>query len=76
MINLKFEDKTIEVPTGFTCDKCKTYYAVEDSVEWQEKLSVMLQGGWGCVYGDGTNVSFDICQHCFADVFGEFARYD
>lgn len=56
------------------CDKCKKTYEKDNWVECQEFLSVNMVGGWGCVYGDGTSLSFDICQHCLYEMVKDFAR--
>lgn len=48
-----------------TCDKCgKTYDDVEDILEVQEFLKIDFVGGFGSVFGDGTRVMANICQHC------------
>lgn len=58
------------------CDRCKKHITVDDVVEWQECISWSTTGGFGSVWGDGTQVSVDLCQQCTYDLFSEFAtRY-
>ena len=32
-----------------------------------------MVGGYGCVYGDGVSLKFDLCQNCFYEMVKDFA---
>ena len=63
----------IEQETGCVCDKCgRDIHTIDMSFEFQEKVSIEFTGGYGSVFGDGAEVSLDLCQHCFRDLCGEY----
>lgn len=55
-----------------TCDRCKKTVTPDNIIEWQEFMSWRNTGGFGSVWGDGTQVSVDLCQQCTYDLFSEF----
>lgn len=55
------------------CNRCKKRATPEDVIEWQEFMSWSNTGGYGSVWGDGSQVSVDLCQQCAYDLFSEFA---
>lgn len=47
------------------CDICgKSYSADAEPFEFQEFHQIRFEGGFGSVFGDGTRVECDVCQHC------------
>lgn len=49
----------------------------EDSnygMEAQEVFSFSDVGGYSSVFGDGVEISIDICQHCFKKLLGDFVE--
>ena len=73
MIRYKQIQKIIEEPDAVICDVCKREYAADD-LETQEFHHVKFIGGYASVFGDGTQVECDICQHCLKKLIGEHCR--
>lgn len=55
------------------CDVCKREFAPDD-LEAEEFHHVQFTGGYESVFGDGTRVECDICQHCLKTLIGEHCR--
>ena len=59
------------------CDRChKEYTVVDDNkdcrLELQEFHIIHFTGGYSSVFGDGTIVHCDICQHCLYELIKDF----
>lgn len=62
----KYIDKVI-------CDVCKKEYSFTDDVmEAQEFQHIFVNGGFGSVFGDGSQLKADICQYCFKEIMGKY----
>ena len=73
MITYRTVQTKTEEPASVTCDVCcKTFDYDKDWEETQEFLHIRFAGGYGSVFGDGTEVKSDICQHCLKNKLGEF----
>lgn len=73
MIEYKTVSKLHQESYFITCDKCKTKYnCKDDEMEIQEFLFIREVGGYNSVFGDGSEISFDICQNCFFDIVKEW----
>lgn len=62
---------------SITCDKCRKVYSVEDDekdcrLEIQEFHRIHFTGGYSSVFGDGTRVDCDLCQHCLHEMIRGF----
>jgi len=66
------KQEIINQVVGFKCDKCNTSFTSEDFVEMQECVSINIMGGWGSVFGDGSDLSATFCQNCAKELFGEY----
>jgi len=64
------------VPVELTCDRCGRIVPVSDAMEWQESLQLRFTGGYGSVFGDGTKVAVDLCQHCVKELLGAYCRVE
>jgi hypothetical protein len=73
MIRYKSETKTVEEITSFKCDKCGKEYDAKD-FEMQEFHHIKFTGGYASVFGDGTEVECDICQHCLHQMIADICR--
>lgn len=52
------------------CDVCGQEYEVgKDNFELAECQQIDFIGGTGSVFGEGTRVTIDICQHCMYTKF-------
>ena len=59
------------------CDKCHKKFDVEnkdDIYEIQEFLHFRNTGGYDSIFGDGTEIEIDLCQHCTKEVLGQYIR--
>jgi hypothetical protein len=75
MIKTKLVPRTIEEVEYIQCDVCKTSYSVDDcSYEQNEFINIDYIGGYGSVFGDGTRITLDICQHCFKVFLGDYIQ--
>jgi len=68
-----------KITKSITCDKCGRKYAADDLVskemlEAQEFCYIRFTGGYGSIFGDGTEVECDICQHCLKEMIGDICR--
>lgn len=70
---LHYQPVTVHEAFSFTCDRCSRRLASTD-MEWHEKLSLSLVGGYTSVSGDGGQISIDLCQQCLKDVLGPWLR--
>ena len=60
-------------PKRIKCDICKKeVFAEEDIVEYQEFSKIDFVGGYGSVFGDGTRIECNICQHCLKEKLGDY----
>lgn len=68
--------KTITVTeTYVTCDRCgREMHPNNQDCAHQERLAVRFRAGSGSVFGDGSLIEADICQHCVRHVLGEWLR--
>ena len=60
----------IDEVIAVTCDVCKRRY--EEPTEIQGFIHVKKTGSDGSIFGDGTLIECDLCQHCLKDHLGEF----
>ena len=65
-------EETIEI----ICDKCQKKYDIDDIFEIQEFYHIKFTGGYASVFGDGSVVECDICQHCLLEIIKDFCRID
>ena len=73
MITCKKVTKTIEEVVSVKCDKCGKAYHAND-METGQFHHVRFRGGYASIFGDGTEVECDICQHCLHEMIGDFCR--
>lgn len=68
--------KTITVTETYaTCDRCsREMHPNNHDCEHQERLAVRFRAGYGSVFGDGSLVELDLCQHCTQEVLGQWMR--
>ena len=78
---IKKETKIVEKEessvTAYQCDRCKTWFDIkEDWDEAQEFHHINFTGGYGSVFGDGSNVKCDICQYCLKKMIKDYINKD
>lgn len=77
MIKGKLETRQIHVTEEIICDVCQKSFLTEDINdigEIAEVRSIRFTGGYNSVFGDGTEISCDICQHCFKRLVGPYCK--
>jgi hypothetical protein len=67
----KVKKSTLELES-IICDKCNKEYDSDNTPEIQEFLHIDFTGGYGSVFGDGTSIEYDICQHCLLEIINGF----
>ena len=63
----------LEVDYGFTCDACKK--EIDMQMDYQEMLSYRNRGGFTSIFGDGMEMSLDLCQECIKEHLGKFIQF-
>ena len=74
MILYKTEMVKRRVFDKLICDRCKQ--EVIGDMELQETHSIRFTGGYSSVFGDGSDVSCDLCQQCIKKLIGDFCIYN
>ena len=75
MINYKEVPSTEHEIVSIQCDMCEKVYDAGD-LEIQEFHHIRFCGGYGSVFGDGNEITCDICQHCLYKMIGGVCRYN
>ena len=58
-----------------TCDRCQRRMTPDDpDLGFQEKLSIAYRSGFGSIFGDGCDISIDLCQQCVKETIGTWLR--
>jgi len=77
MINYRKETVEREIPDTITCDVCHITYEYDSEdymTEIHEFNTIRFMGGYGSVFGDGTEFECHICQHCLKKLLGDKLR--
>lgn len=74
MITTKKVQVEKSVLDKFICDRCKGTIKSDETTELWETLCIEKTGGYDSVFGDGTTIRCDLCQHCLKDLIGGFCR--
>jgi uncharacterized protein YlaI len=61
---------------AYFCDCCNKRLPVEDWIEMQEMLHWRMRGGYGSAFGDGAEISLDLCQECTKKLLGDYIQVD
>ena len=72
MINTKCEMISTDIIESIVCDVCKKKY--DDEWEIQEFIYIQHCGGYNSIFGDGSDIEIEVCQHCFKKMFEENYR--
>jgi antitoxin CcdA len=73
----KYQKETVEklIPVSIVCDVCKKEYDCKaDVMEAQEFQCIKIEGGFSSVFGDGSRLIADICQHCTKKLIGPYLK--
>ena len=69
---IEFRQETKDVPTKKICDKCGMIASEDDYYEFDAFHHLYFTSGYCSVFGDGTHVECDICQHCLHEMIKDF----
>ena len=64
----------VERIAAIVCNKCGKRIVHEDHIEWQESFIYCFTGGYGSVFGDGADLSVELCQGCMKELLGPYIR--
>ena len=68
MIETRRKKVSQDIPIAWVCDACgKREESQEEAQEW---LSWRHRGGYASVFGDGEELSLDLCQACTQTLLG------
>jgi hypothetical protein len=70
---LEYREKAVLEVAACTCDRCGLRMSPEDD-EWNERVSLAWRCGFDSVFGDCSELSLDLCQHCMKATLGEWIR--
>jgi hypothetical protein len=73
-VETKIIQRDETVVDAYTCDDCKTRFPVESWMDTQEMLRWRTTGGYGSIFGDGAEISLDLCQACVQKRLGDILR--
>lgn len=69
----KLKWKQIQAISAYVCDRCGREADLDD-MEAMEFISIESVGGYQSIFGDGSQVSLDICQYCLKETLGEWLK--
>lgn len=62
-------------PDTIVCDRCSRELRMNaPDFEHQEHLAIRFRAGSDSVFGDGSLVEADLCQHCVKEALGPWLR--
>ena len=76
-VTKKVKKKVVEHEVvAHRCDCCKKEWTPADWINSQEMLRWRGTGGYGSVFGDGAQLSLDLCQDCAKKLLGDYIQVD
>lgn len=72
MRTFKYVDVVEKQLVEWKCDVCGMDLKSADEFESQEAVQIHGIGGYGSIFGDGSEYYIDMCQHCFNKKLGEY----
>lgn len=76
----KAEPVYVDTVVEIVCDRCQKCFK-ENGDDWHddgwhEIQSLEFVGGYESIFGDGSSVSVDLCQHCLKETLGQWLRIE
>lgn len=71
MKTFKYVDVVVKEIDEWKCDICGLDF-LENEIEAQESIEIHKFGGYGSIFGDGSEYHVDMCQHCLNKILGEY----
>tara|TARA_R110001583_G_scaffold2296_17_gene17004 strand:+ start:5244 stop:6176 length:933 start_codon:yes stop_codon:yes gene_type:complete len=66
-----FKTVTRTEMSKLTCDSCGLEASADEGNEFSEFINIEHSCFNGAIHGDGSRLSIDLCQHCFAGMCGD-----
>lgn len=70
---LEYQDRVVLEVAACICDRCKRRMTPDD-LDWYERVSLNWRGGFDSIFGDGAEISIDLCQQCVKDALHAWLR--
>jgi hypothetical protein len=67
----KYKRRYIQKVDTIVCDRC-AIECKEGDLEFEEFASINYRGGYKSIFGDGHDISIDLCQKCLKETLGEW----
>jgi hypothetical protein len=72
---LEYQNRTVQEVAACTCDRCQKRMTPDDHDSgWYERVSLSFRGGFDSIFGDGSEVSVDLCPPCVRKTLGPWLR--
>jgi len=61
---------------SITCDCCKKIFKITNDIEFEFEEFLCLEkiAGFASIFGDGSHIELDLCQHCTKKLLGPYLR--
>lgn len=72
----KIKQQEVDELEYIECNCChkKFYPWTETLCAIQEFIHIRERGGYGSIFGDGSEIECDLCQHCVKKLLGAYLR--
>jgi hypothetical protein len=72
---LEYRKKVVQDVATCICDRCQRCMTPDNPDSgFPEKLSIAYRGGFGSIFGDGCDISIDLCPQCVKETLGAWLR--
>lgn len=62
-----------EMLDTYTCDRC--HQSLMNPMDYQEALCWKNRGGFNSIFGDGQEISLDLCQDCVKTLLEPYIQF-
>lgn len=69
----EYTTRTVYELIACSCNRCGRRLSIDDS-DWHERLSISWRGGFESIFGDGAEISIDLCQECVEKTLGPWLQ--
>jgi hypothetical protein len=69
----EYRARTVYDLIACRCNRCGRRLSIDDS-DWHERLSLSWRGGFESIFGDGNEISIDLCQECVKETLGPWLQ--
>jgi hypothetical protein len=69
----EYRERTVYELIACRCNRCGRRLSIDDP-DWQERVSLSWRGGYDSIFGDGADLSIDLCQQCVKEALGPWLQ--